>query len=294
VSGQPARVPDQGGVLLDLYDRALPQVYGYLLRRCSSTAVAEDLTAVRDARRALDWYVEVFDGRLRGEPTVGPDGRIGHAEVAIGDNVLMLADEHPEIDVHSPESRGGPTASLLLQVPDVDATVRRAVAAGAALRRAPQDEPYGRTGVISDPFGHRWMVQTPPAAAEPAEPAEPAGARTAGAAPKSGDLGYVTLQFPDDEKAKAFFGAVLGWRFQPGRVPRGWQIEGTAPVSGLWGGADEAGAMLMYAVDDIDAAVRTIRELGGQAQNPQEHPYGQMSDCVDDQGFRFSVWQPSR
>jgi uncharacterized glyoxalase superfamily protein PhnB len=252
--------------------------------------------AVRDARRALDWYVEVFDGRLRGEPITMPDGRIGHAEIAIGGSVLMLADEHPEIDFQGPQTRGGTTVSLHVEVPDVDATVRRAVDAGAELTRPPADEPYGRTGAINDPFGHRWMVQTPPA--EPAEPTEPERSAPVEREPveartRPGDLGYVTLRTRDDERAKAFFGAVLGWHFQPGRVPRGWQIEGTAPMSGLWGGADEPGAMLTYAVADIDAAVQAIRELGGQASDPQQQPYGRMSDCVDDQGFAFSVWQPA-
>jgi len=250
--------------------------------------------AVRDARQALDWYVDALGGRLRGEPVTMPDGRIGHAEIALGENVLMLADEHPEIDFAGPESRGGTTVTLHLEVPDVDQTVRRAVEAGAVLQRPPAEEPYGRTGVIKDPFGHRWMIQTPRPAAGPAEAGapEPAQAGRTAAEPRPGDLGYVTLRVRDDERAKAFFGAVLGWRFRPGRVPHGWQIEGTSPMSGMAGGADQPGAMLVYAVADIDAAVRTVRELGGQATDPQPQPYGRTSDCADDQGLQFSLWQP--
>jgi uncharacterized glyoxalase superfamily protein PhnB len=129
--------------------------------------------AVRDGRRALAWYVDVFAARLSREPAVLPDGRIGHSEIVIGDSVLMLSEEFPELDVLGPKSRGGSTCTLVLAVPDADRTIERAVAAGARLERPPRDEPYGRTGVIHDPFGHRWMVQTPPAAAEPAQPAQP-------------------------------------------------------------------------------------------------------------------------
>jgi uncharacterized glyoxalase superfamily protein PhnB len=128
--------------------------------------------AVREGRRALDWYIEVFAARLRWEPTVMPDGRIGHSAVVIGDSVLMLSEEFPELDVLGPQSRGGSTCTLVIAVPDVDRVIERAVAAGARLERPARDEPFGRTGVIHDPFGHRWMVQTPPAA-EPGQPAQP-------------------------------------------------------------------------------------------------------------------------
>jgi uncharacterized glyoxalase superfamily protein PhnB len=121
--------------------------------------------AVRDGRRALDWYAEVFDARPRREPIIMPDGRIGHSEITIGDSVLMISEEFPEIDVLGPQSRGGSTSTLVIAVPDVDDTIKRAIAAGARLEREPRDEPYGRTGVIHDPFGHRWMVQTRPTAA---------------------------------------------------------------------------------------------------------------------------------
>lgn len=244
--------------------------------------------AVRDAGRALDWYVDVFAARVRGEPIVMDDGRVGHAEIVIGDSVLMLAEEFPEIDFVGPESRGGTTVSLHLTVPDVDRTVERAVRAGASLDGPVEDQSYGRTGVLRDPFGHRWMVQTPPAPAGAEASAETDAAGTT----RPGDLGYVTLRTPDDERAKAFYGPVLGWRFTPGHVERGWNIDGTRPMSGLWGGAREPGVMLMYAVADLDAAVRAVREHGGRADEPTTQPYGRSADCVDDQGFAFSLWQP--
>ena len=123
--------------------------------------------AVREGRRALDWYAQVFAARMVGEPVVMSDGRIGHSEILIGDSRLMLSEEFPELDVLGPQSRGGSTSTLVIAVPDVDRTIEQAVAAGARLERPPRDEPYGRTGVIHDPFGHRWMVQTPPAAGGP-------------------------------------------------------------------------------------------------------------------------------
>lgn len=145
-------------------ERAVLQPQGTAMTTAATTAhTLGCYIAVDDARRALDFYAEAFDARRRGEPYVMDDGRIGHAELAIGDSVLMLADEFPEIDMLSPRTRGGPSQSLYLRVADVDATVRRAVDAGARLERAPADYPYGRNGVVIDPSGHRWMISSSPA-----------------------------------------------------------------------------------------------------------------------------------
>jgi len=257
--------------------------------------------AVDDARRALDWYVAVFGAERRGEPYIMDDDRIGHAELLIGGSVLMLADEYPELGLIGPNARGGVSQSLHLLVPDVDATVERAVAEGGRLERAPDDQPYGRTGTITDPFGHRWMVQTPPAqqaaAAEQAEPAGQAGpAEPAGPAapptPKHGDIGYLTITVPDAERAKEFYGAVLGWRYSPGRVADGWQVEGPNPSVGLWGGQERVEVQLCYRVDDLDAALEQVRARGGEAEEPTSQPYGRLVECVDNQGARFQLWQP--
>jgi uncharacterized glyoxalase superfamily protein PhnB len=116
--------------------------------------------AVRDARRALGWYTRVLGGQVRGEPIVMPGGRIGHAEISLAGGVLFLADEHPEIGFRAP-GPGGPAVSLVLTVPDLAATVRAAVSGGATLDRGPY-EAYGyRNATITDPFGHRWMLQSP-------------------------------------------------------------------------------------------------------------------------------------
>jgi PhnB protein len=91
----------------------------------------------------------------------GPGGRIGHAEIKIGDSRLMLADEHPEIGALSPKTVGGSPVSIHLYVEDVDAAVERAVAVGAKLVRPVADQFYGdRTGGIEDPFGYRWFIAT--------------------------------------------------------------------------------------------------------------------------------------
>lgn len=231
---------------------------------------------VADARRAMEWYVEVFAAERRGEPHVMPDGRIGHAELGIGDAVLMLADAFPEEGVTPPEAVGGVSHSIFAQVPDADAAVQRAVERGAALTRPMADEPYGRAGVIVDPFGHRWMVVTPPASASRS---------------RHGEIAYVTVAVPDGQRAKDFYGAVLGWRFSPGSIEEGWQVENTAPMTGLAGG-QPGEVQLCYRVADVDSATVVVRERGGQAEEPVAKPYGRLAECTDDQGTRFQLWSP--
>jgi uncharacterized glyoxalase superfamily protein PhnB len=237
--------------------------------------------AVGDARRALDWYATVFGARPRGEPYVMPDGSIGHAELAIGDAVLMLSESSSEVPVRAPGA--GPAAdrtfshSLHVQVDDVDGAVARARELGAEVEREPGDQPYGRVAVIVDPFGHRWMLNKPPGRA---------------ARQRHGDVGYVTMAVPDDDKAREFYGAVLGWEFTAGSVPRGWQATGVQPMLGLWGGADRTEIQLCYRVGDITVAARRVRQHGGQAGEVTHRPYGLMVDCVDDQGIVFQLWQP--
>jgi PhnB protein len=115
---------------------------------------------VNGAIRALEFYAGAFGARevLR---LMQPDGRVGHAEIAIGDSRIMLADEFPELGARGPQSIGGTPVTIHLYVEDVDATVARALAAGATLTRPVADQFYGdRLGVITDPFGHIWSVAT--------------------------------------------------------------------------------------------------------------------------------------
>jgi PhnB protein len=115
---------------------------------------------VDGAERALDFYRRVFGATERMRMSA-PGGKIGHAEITIGGSTIMLADEHPEMDARGPRAFGGSPVSIMLYVPDVDATVQRAVAAGATLVRPVEDKFYGdRSGTIDDPFGHRWHVST--------------------------------------------------------------------------------------------------------------------------------------
>jgi PhnB protein len=115
---------------------------------------------VDGAAKAIEFYTGVF-GAAERVRLGGPDGRIGHAELVIGDSVVMLADEHPEIGVRGPRAFGGSPLTLSIYVADVDATVALAVEAGATLTRPVEDRFYGdRTGMIEDPFGHVWSIQT--------------------------------------------------------------------------------------------------------------------------------------
>jgi uncharacterized glyoxalase superfamily protein PhnB len=235
--------------------------------------------AVRDARAAIDWYTDALGARLVGDPYVMDDDRIGHAEIEIGGATLYLSDEHPELGIVAPEERRV-SVTLHLAVPDVDASIARAAELGATMERPARDEPYGRTGVVIDPYGHRWMLQTPrPAPVEPRPPVRP------------GDAVYLTLQVPDGARARDFYGAVLGWSAVPGRVPDGWQVEGPVPMVGIGGGSDEPGMVPMYAVDDIEVAVAVVRSAGGQAGDIDRQPYGLTTLCRDDQGLPFYLGQ---
>jgi PhnB protein len=115
---------------------------------------------VRNAREAVAFYQRALNATLLYELPMA-DGRIGHAELAIGSAHLMLADEFPEMDCVSPTSGGGSSVSLTLYVDDVDAVVQRAVEAGATLTRPIKNEFYGdRVAHLTDPFGHRWSFNT--------------------------------------------------------------------------------------------------------------------------------------
>ena len=324
-----------------------------------------------DARASVEFYVTAFGAARRADPIVMPDGRIGHVEVAVGDSVLMLAEEFPEIGLLAPVHRGGATQSLRLETPDPDAVVAAAVAAGAALDRPVADSPYGRGGVVVDADGHRWMVSREAPLARPGdvvyaslwspdaartrrffegvlgslgavgtaesattallccyevvdvdaavtlvraaggtadEPRDEPHGRTADCVddqgipfalhaghtpPMAGPLTYVELRVPDEGRARAFYGTVLGWGFQPGSVEGYWhprRPDGdlTAPMMGLVGGAAEARAVPTFQVPDVAAAVAAVRAAGGQAAEPGADRYGGPA-CVDTQGAPFHL-----
>lgn len=114
---------------------------------------------VKDASRAIEFYKNSF-GAQEIMRFPGPNGTIAHAELRIGDSVIMLADEQ-QAQYRSPETYGGSPVSLMIYIPDVDKTFRQAVANGAKEIRAVQDQFYGdRSGNLVDPFGHVWTVAT--------------------------------------------------------------------------------------------------------------------------------------
>lgn len=231
--------------------------------------------AVPDATAALDFYVEAFGAVRRGDPIVMPDGRIGHAEVAIGDSVLMLAEQFPEMGIVAPREGESP-ASMRLEVPDPDAVVDRAVELGARLERPVSDSPYGRGGVVVDPAGHRWMVSREAPSGRPLQ---------------VGDVGYASLWRRDVVAAERFYGAVLGWTVEGDHSGQGRRITGTGQHLGMYGGQDPT-TMCCYAVDDVDATVTLVRAAGGTAEEPTDEPFGRTASCVDDQGIPFAVFAP--
>ena len=112
------------------------------------------------AAAAIDFYRRAFGAEELVRMPM-PGGRVGHAEIQIGDSRVMLADEFPEMDARGPKSRGGTAVTILLYVSDCDAVFNRAVAAGAKVRKAMKDQFYGdRSGTLEDPFGHVWTVAT--------------------------------------------------------------------------------------------------------------------------------------
>jgi PhnB protein len=109
---------------------------------------------------AIEFYRSVF-GATEVFRTTLPDGAVGHAELVIGDSLIMVADAHPGSLVRSPSALGGTTVSLMLYVDDADQVFARAIAAGARQDDPVQDKPYGdRSGSLIDPFGHRWTIAT--------------------------------------------------------------------------------------------------------------------------------------
>ena len=124
---------------------------------------------VDGAASALAFYKRAF-GAKELMQHADPSGRIGHAEIRIGDSVIMLADEHVEINARSPKTVGGTPVILHVYVKDVDAVARQALAAGAKVVRPVQDQFYGdRSGTLEDPFGHQWHVSTHVEDVSPAE-----------------------------------------------------------------------------------------------------------------------------
>jgi PhnB protein len=116
--------------------------------------------SIKGAADAIEFYKKAF-GASESMRVAQPDGRIGHAELQLGDSRIMLADEFPDMNFRSPLSMGGSPVHIHLYVESVDTVVGRAVSAGAKVIRPVQDQFYGdRTGTVADPYGHVWHVAT--------------------------------------------------------------------------------------------------------------------------------------
>lgn len=124
---------------------------------------------VRDAAKAIDFYKRAFEATEMNRME-GPDGKVVHAELKIGDSVIMLGDEMPGSETRAPQSFGGTTAGIFLYVKDVDAAFHKAITAGAKATAQPADMFWGdRYGKVMDPFGHAWSMATHKEDVAPAE-----------------------------------------------------------------------------------------------------------------------------
>lgn len=116
--------------------------------------------SIKGGVEALDFYTKAF-GAVEVSKLILPDGRLGHAEIRLGDSMIMLADEFPEFGGKAPTTLGGTPVCIHLYVEDVDGFFKKALAAGAKERKAVTDQFYGdRSGQLEDPYGHLWWVAT--------------------------------------------------------------------------------------------------------------------------------------
>jgi predicted enzyme related to lactoylglutathione lyase len=174
------------------------------------------------------------------------------------------------------------TLYLCFVVDDMEATLERVRHAGGR-SETPTPEAWGVTAMCVDPEGTPFSLYQPPAG--------PRGSRLAANGTGHGDLAYITMEVGDSSVARSFYGTVLGWHFNPGRIEDGWGPDDVVPMTGLSGGHERANVVPMYRVDDIYVAVARVRGAGGSATVPEPQPYGVTSECVDDQGTRFYLGQ---
>ena len=229
--------------------------------------------SVGNAREAIAWYVATLGASLVGEMYEMDDGRVGHAELRIGDGVLYLADEYPEIGLKAPEPQAT-SVSLLLPVPDTDATLERARGNGAVVQREPYEDHGARNATIVDPFGHRWMLSGPVTGAPiPIQ---------------HGDVGFVAVWTPDADRAAAFYGQVLGWAYDQ----QTHQVTNTRERIGIYSVDGPPTLFCCYAVADLGGARQAIVAGGGTVDELEQFDFGTLSGATDSQGASFAVFQP--
>jgi predicted enzyme related to lactoylglutathione lyase len=176
---------------------------------------------------------------------------------------------------------GAPTLFCCYAVTDLDAA-RQAITAGGGVAGDTQTFDFGTVLDATDPGGTAFAVFQP--TTDVPRPA------VNGAGP--GELSYLTYEVTDSSAFKEFYGGVLSWTFEPGRIDDGWGIQGSQPMSGMAGSSPTTTTVPMWTVADIEAAVARVREAGGTVpQEPAQQPYGLMAECTDDQGSRFYLGQ---
>jgi predicted enzyme related to lactoylglutathione lyase len=225
-------------------------------RRQASGDVGYFALWVDDIDRAADFYAAVLGWAFE---TEGPTRRRA-TNAPYRTEVVALA----EMRSAAWPERATPTAFCARQVEDLDAAAERIRAAGG--RTQPR-----RRGILdcADDQGLPFSIFDDEESYS------------------SDALAYLTVEVPSIDAAQAFYEQVFDWTFRPGSIPEGRQVDGPTPMTGFAGGATEPVLVAMFAVDDIAAAVERVRAAGGTATDPERHPYGTTSECVDDQGLRF-------
>jgi predicted enzyme related to lactoylglutathione lyase len=186
--------------------------------------------------------------------------------------------DHPVGIVEMP---GPPTLFCCYAVTDVAAARQAILAAGGEAGEISQT-PHGPTVDATDPSGTAFAVYQP-AGDDPRPALNGTG---------SGELSYVTFQVADSTSFRRFYGRVLGWSFEPGRIEDGWEPRSVHPMAGIAGGSTEPATVPMWTVADIEAAVARVREAGGTViEEPSAQSYGSSALCADDQGVRFYLGQ---
>jgi uncharacterized glyoxalase superfamily protein PhnB len=265
------------------------------------TGVLAPYICVKNARAAIEFYKDAFGAEELMPALIGDDGRVGHADLSVGASHFMLSDEHPEINVLSPETLGGTPFSMSLYVDDVDAVYARAIELGATGLRPPDDQFYGdRAAQIQDPFGHKWSLQAPIEDVSQAEYERRAAEDGYTAAPsatpttrKPVEIGYFTIGIPNADAVRDFYRELCGWDLHGEPGGEGYHVANTALPGGLASHTETPTTTIFLRVDDIQAMVAKVRELGGEATEPELHPSGWNAHCRDLEGAAFDLWQPA-
>jgi len=248
---------------------------------------------VSNASAAIDFYVDAF-GAKELMRLAEPSGKIGHAELQIGESILKISDEYPEYGALSPQSLGGSPVKLHLQVDNADDFARRAVAAGAIISRPIEDQFYGdRAGQLRDPFGYTWIVAShirDVSIAEMQEQFDSFSKPKQAPARREGYHSvtpYITVQKASElvEFVKQAFGATETFRTtgSAGGLHSEVRIgESMVMIGGGPGMTERPTAIHLY-VPDVDDAFQRAVDAGATALfEPADQPYGERSGALQD------------